>query len=271
MRFPPQQQTRDPRDVETPHISISQARLVETCPLQWRFKYVESAPADERPAGINLRIGIALDRATEAWYANHERAFIPGMYDERRRYDVAYEHILALDDGAYRKGADAWSAFVHSAAASWVPAPFGVQRRHEYDLGGLAVIGYSDLIREDGAVVDVKYGGRPTDEAWVRGVIRQLAFYRLSDPALTTEGPGVILRFGGKLQPEVIGVHIGEGDIADVLAWLDAARTDGYDAQYHPARPGAHCGWCPYREASCAPRQVALAAIANSARGRTWV
>ena len=263
MRFPPPVQQRDARDHDTPHISISQARLVEQCPLAWRFKYVENAPQDPREAGVNLRIGIALDRATESWYANHSAAFLPGLADVRR-HERAFAHILALDGETYEAGRKAWAAFLSHPCATWTPAPFGVQRRHEYDLGGLAVIGYSDLIRDDGAVVDVKYGGRPTDEGWLRGVIRQLAFYRLSDPALTAEGPGVILRFGGRTQPEVIEVHIGEGDIADVLAWLDAARQDGFDAPYHPARPGAHCGWCQYRVAACAPRQVALAALARA-------
>lgn len=267
MRFPPPVQQRDPADDDTPHISVSQAALIERCPLAWRFKYVDNAPQDERPVGDNLTLGIALDRACEAWYANGPE-HIACTWDERAQR--AFQHIAAVPEPLAKKARDMWVAFMASPVRDWVAAPFGVQRRHTYDLGGLAVIGYSDLIRNDGAVVDFKYGGRPTDAAWMRQVIRQVTFYRLSDPTLTATGRGLIVRFGGRVQPEVIDFTVGDGDVAECIAWLDAARTNGYDAQYHPARPGSHCGWCPYREASCAPRQVALAAIANGARGRTW-
>lgn len=264
MRFPPPVQQRDARDADTPHLSISQAALATRCPLAWHLKYESGVAPDAREAGANLRIGIALDRACEAWWTNAPPYMLAPAPE---RHDRAYQHIAALPENLRDKAVAAWHAFLASPVSEWASAPFGVQRRHAWDMGGLTVIGYSDLIRNDSAVVDVKYGGRPTEDAWVRGVIRQMAFYRLSDPTLTAEGRAIIVRFGGRVQPEIIDLHISEGDVADLLAYLDAARADSHDAPYHPARPGAHCGWCDWQTA-CHSHQVALARYEKSPQQR---
>jgi PD-(D/E)XK nuclease superfamily len=237
---------RDPRDAATPHLSVSQANLIARCPLQWSFKYQDALPAPAIDSD-NWRLGVWLDDALSAFYRGEGWAF---------SMDTLPERLHGRAETAVAQWADSPYAAVRAAEG-------GVQRRHEHTIHprgtygeGLAVIGYSDLITDDGRLIDWKYGGKPNDAEWVQNVSRQLRFYAYAEPFLYIER-AYIVRFGGK-ELTVIEVPLSADGGADMIDWLYSAADRGPIAAVHAPTPGAHCGYCPYTAECAAACKVAF-------------
>ena len=223
-----------------PHCSVSQANLIERCPLQWRFKYVERLPEQKRPGGPseNFTKGVALDRAiTAACEGRADEAFTLS-----RPVANAYVAFMAWHREHY--GGPLPEA--QTRIVTVVPlTQDGINGRREPG-DTVEFFGYLDLLYADGLCVDIKFGKAPDAEKLVEWQ-HQLSSYAAGDPRVTS---GRVLRFGDS---GLLSEHVIPLDVFDFGDWAARQVKRGPGAERHAPTPGRACSWCPYTRA-CAER-----------------
>jgi RecB family exonuclease len=237
---------------EPVRLSFSRVDTYRTCPLKFRFGYVDELPS--RP-GPELSWGSSLHAALEAWW--DQKLPDPPPVDVMLR--ALYDH---WDDTGfqgmerpeklrwYQHAQDVLRRHHERFAAAYVPA-VACEEWFELDLGrNVQVVGSIDLVtRTEGGgigIVDWKTNRRAKNRQQVAASL-QLAIYALAarhlwglDPdwvALDFVVPGVrvsVDREAIDLQAAVRAVH----EVAD------AVRAERFEPT-----PNRLCGWCDYRSA----------------------
>ncbi len=155
-------------------ISPTQLRAYDTCPLQYRMRYVERVPTRDSPASL---VGQAVHAALESNFLLKRRSGrdLEGedaaeVFDdvwEARFPPGAASGPLAEDfDRAYASGQSVLELYLAEVAPSVIPHL--VEHRFRFDIPGVQVqlVGTVDLIDRNGVVIDHKTSVKPYPEAY---------------------------------------------------------------------------------------------------------
>jgi len=247
----------DPSSDFVTGLSASAVETYERCPLQFKLEREWNLPRDISAA---LQYGAAMHRVLRTFYDAQRfgRTISDAELQEQFRQDLAstgiadrYQYDLYL-----HQGAEQLRQFLEAARAAPKPDVIETEHRFEMLIGSTKVTGRVDRIdradEEEVIVVDYKTGKAKSQddaddslqlslyalaarEAWGKRA-RMLIFYNLeTNEAVVTTRSDIELQ-EAKLRVEKAAVKIACGEF--------------------PAKPGRHCGFCPYRNLCPATEKV---------------
>ncbi|HKK27503.1 MAG TPA: PD-(D/E)XK nuclease family protein [Gemmatimonadota bacterium] len=228
-------------------LSSSSLKTYRRCPQQWKLKYVDRLPEEDKPF---FNLGRAVHAALEAFYrgrvagpppleevvAAFEDEFDPEAYPTEEETDRRRADGLAMVEAYYRKHADGFQ-----------PA-LAVEKRLAFEVEGVPFTGYVDRIDKTGrsriGIVDYKTGGS-FDLERVR-TEPQLTLYQLGTEAmLGLEVERLALYHVPSQTPFQVERH-GPEQVERVRGMVrEAAR--GIEAGDFEPSPGHHCTWCDFQ------------------------
>ncbi len=231
-------------------LSYSRVDTYRTCPLKYRFGYVDALPQLPSP---DLSFGSSVHAALEAWWTQKlpqpppVDVLLQGLYEGWETDGFAGTE---RDEQLrwYRHAQDVVRRHHQRFAADYVPA-VACEAYFELDLGSdVQVVGVIDHVARTPSgglgIVDWKTNKRAKTRADVRGSL-QLAIYALAAVELWGHDPEwVALDF---VVPGV-RVTVAREDI-DVGAAREAILTTAelVRAEAFAPTPNRLCGWCDYR------------------------
>ena len=228
-------------------LSSSSLKTYRRCPQQWKLKYVDRLPEEDRPF---FNLGRAVHAALETFYRGRvagpppldevlgafEDAFDPDAYPDREERERRRADGLAMVEAYYREH-----------AGGFQPA-LAVEKHLAFEVEGVSFVGYVDRIDKLDAerigIVDYKTGGS-FDLDRVRSE-PQLTLYQLGTEAmLGLEVERLALYHVPSQTPFEVPRH-GEEQVERVRAMVrEAAR--GIEAGAFEPSPGRHCRWCDFQ------------------------
>jgi putative RecB family exonuclease len=253
----------DPLLVATP----SKLAAFEDCPRRYRFVYHDRPSPPKGPPWAHNSLGASVHTALRNWYEAPSRDRGPRLLPALLKATWVREGYRDLDQerGAWRRAMRWLDAYVGSMPAE----PLGVERVVGARTEVLAFHGRADRIDAgpsgDVVIVDYKTGRSEPGEREARGSAA-LALYAFAAarvfrrPCRRVElhhlPTGTVA--AAELTDESIArqVRRAEAIAADIQA-ADRAVAAGTDPdQAFPARSGPQCGWCDYRRACPAGREL---------------
>jgi len=228
-------------------LSASSLKTYRRCPQQWKLKYVDRLPEEDRPF---FNLGRAVHAALETFYRGRvagpppldevlgafEDAFDPDAYPDREERERRRADGLAMVEAYYREH-----------AGGFQPA-LAVEKHLAFEVEGVSFVGYVDRIDKLDAerigIVDYKTGGS-FDLDRVR-----------SEPQLTLYQLGAEQKYGlevGRLAlyhvpsqtPFEVERH-GPEQVERVRGMVREAARGIERGDFEPS-PGHHCRWCDFR------------------------
>ena len=155
-------------------ISPTQLRTYDTCPLQYRMRYVDRIPTADSPASL---VGQAVHAALERNFLEKRRGGFDLDLDEAAEiFDDVWESRLppgaasgqSADefDEAYGSGQAVLELYLTEVAPRVIPHL--VEHRFRFDIPGVQVqlVGTVDLIDRNGVVIDHKTSWRAYPESY---------------------------------------------------------------------------------------------------------
>lgn len=236
----------------TLRLSFSRVDTYRTCPLKFRYAYVDRLPAAPSP---DLSWGSSVHTALEAWWDRKLPEPPPleelwqALYDGWD--DTGFEG-MARDEKVkwYRHAQEVLRRHHARFARDYVPA-VACEQWFEIDVGGgVEVVGSIDHVARTPAgglgVVDWKTNRRAKPRERVRGSL-QLALYALACRELWGHDPEwVALDF---VVPGVrVTVPREEIDVDAALATVHEVAEQIRAGGAFTPRPSALCPWCDYRD-----------------------
>lgn len=243
------------------YISASRLKCFQTCRLQFYFRYVEKLPTEPSPA---LLVGSAVHGVLQQWNMARWRGEDASVEQMKLVFDTEWTQQCESDEIVWEEGqevkekAKAWNILDHYFANTPIPLnekPEGVEVRVERDLvayGLPPLLGYIDLVRKGGAIVDFKTAARsPGDASTVLHHNEvQLGVYALLYREATgkqesgseihtlikTKEPKLVVTTNGVISPAQIRL---------ILLQIES-YVRGVDSQDFVPSPGQHCSWCSY-------------------------
>ncbi|MGH8909225.1 MAG: RecB family exonuclease [Egibacteraceae bacterium] len=233
-------------------LSFSRVDTHQTCPLKYRFAYIDKLPGQPSP---QLSWGSSIHAALEFWWSQKlpqpppVDALLQALYDH---WDDAGFESMARDEKLkwYRYAQDVLRRHHERFAGSYTPA-VASEAWFELDLGDdLVVVGSIDHVQRTPSggigIVDWKTNRQAKTRNQVAGSL-QLAIYALAAVELWGHEPEWVA-----LDFVVSGVRVTmpRSEI-DTEAAVQTIRTVAarIREQLFPARPNRLCGWCDYRAA----------------------
>lgn len=232
-------------------LSFSRVDAFLTCPLKFRFSYVDRLPQEPSPT---LSWGTSVHAALESWWDQKlpqpppVEVLLQGLYDGWD--DTGFEG-MARDEKLrwYAHAQDVLRRHHARYAPVYVPA-VACEQWFELDIGdGVEVVGSIDHVARTPSggigIVDWKTNRKAKPRKRVVGSL-QLAIYCLAARELWGQDPEwVALDF---VVPGMrVSVDRGEIDVDGALATIrDVAATVRTATDYQP-RPSPLCPWCDYR------------------------
>ena len=155
-------------------ISPTQLRTYDTCPLQYRMRYVERAPTRDSPASL---VGQAVHAALERNFLVKRRSGRDLALEEAAEvFDDVWAARLPPGAAAGPSGDDYDSAYASGQSilelylAEIAPGvmPHLIEHRFRFDIPGVQVqlVGTVDLVDRNGVVIDHKTSVRPYPESY---------------------------------------------------------------------------------------------------------
>lgn len=232
-------------------LSFSRVDTYLTCPLKFRFSYVDRLPQEPSPA---LSWGTSVHAALESWWDRKlpqpppVDVLLQGLYDgwddtgfegmereEKLRWYAHAQDVLRRHHARY--------------APVYVPA-VACEQWFELDVGdGVEVVGSIDHVARTPSggigIVDWKTNRKAKPRQRVLGSL-QLAIYCLAARELWGQEPEwVALDF---VVPGVrVSVDRAEIDVDGALATIRDVAARVRDATDYAPRPSPLCPWCDYR------------------------
>jgi RecB family exonuclease len=237
-------------DSDALRLSFSRVDMYRTCPLQYRFGYVDRLPAQPSP---QLSWGNSIHAALQAWWDQKlpvpppVEVLLEALYE--RWDDTGFADVARAEKVVwYRHAQDVLRRHHARYAASYVPA-VACEAWFEFALGeDITVVGSIDHVARTPAgglgIVDWKTNRKAKPRKYVAGSL-QLAIYALACVELWgVEPEWVALDF------VVPGVRVttsrDEIDTAAAIATLRDVATRVRAEAFEPT-PSALCGWCDWR------------------------
>ena len=155
-------------------ISPTQLRTYDTCPLQYRMRYVERAPTRDSPASlVGQAVHAALERnfiakRRDGYDLDLEEAadVFDDVWDARLPPGAASGPSADEFEEAYASGQSVLELYLTEVAPSVIPHL--IEHRFRFDIPGVQVqlVGTVDLIDRNGVVIDHKTSWRAYPESY---------------------------------------------------------------------------------------------------------
>ncbi|CAN5615328.1 hypothetical protein BH24ACT14_BH24ACT14_03600 [soil metagenome] len=233
-------------------LSFSRVDTYRSCPLKFRFAYVDELPSQPGP---HLSWGSSIHAALEAWWDQKlpqpppVETLLQTLYD---RWDDEGFAGMARDEKVtwYRHAQDVLRRHHARYAPVYVPA-VATEQWFELDLGDdVSVVGSIDHVQRTPSgglgIVDWKTNRKAKTRHQVAGNL-QLAIYTLAAAQLWgTEPDWVALDFvvpGLRVQVNRADIDTAKA-LADIREVAEAIRAERFDPT-----PTALCPWCDWRDA----------------------
>lgn len=238
-------------------LSVSSYGTYLECPQSYQFSYVEKIPRAEKEVPVHWRFGSVIHYGLEHAYVAFRDAQLTGS-------------LLQVRERALEAIHEAWEKFEMPATGGELERALGMTHdtlarlteHHENILGieelilgetelGTPFVGYADLIRRDGDVLEVRdYKVRAkvsTPEDLLREVQgpAYVHFVRRKHPWAKH------LRFSHLYPnhgPRYVHVDVSPEAMATTVERLDAVADAIIADTAMAPRPGEHCGYCTYRD-----------------------
>jgi putative RecB family exonuclease len=234
-------------------LSFSRVDAYRTCPLKFRYSYIDRLPAQPSP---DLSCGSSVHAAIERWWDQKLAepppvdVLMEGLYDG---WDDAGFVDTPRDEKIrwYRRAQEVLQRHYDRYAPVYVPA-IATEQWFELDIGDeIEVVGSIDHVaRTDHGglgIVDWKTNRKAQPRARVASSL-QLAIYTLAAVELWGQEPEwVALEF---VVPGVrVTVSRDEIDTEAALATIREVAAQIRSATAFEPNPSRLCGWCDYRQA----------------------
>lgn len=243
-------------------VSASRLKCYMTCRRQFYFRYILGI---KKPAGAALIVGQALHRMLEIW--NHARwhgdnaalATTPERFEEEWQTIVEAQPVAWKDDKDEPKqkatALRLWQAWLTDPPIPIDEAPEGVEvylEHEEVTSDRPKIIGYLNLVRAGGTLVEFKTAARSTNAEELAHQHRlQLTIYALLYRESTWEqerGFQVIQLIKTK-EPKIEVFNLPpatEKDFEELDATIHAFQEGVSNGDFSMS-PGQHCSWCDHR------------------------
>jgi RecB family exonuclease len=228
-------------------LSATSLSTYRRCPQQWKLKYVDRLPEEDKPF---FNLGTAVHAALEVFYAG--RVASPPPLDDvlavfHREFDP---EAYGSEEEAARRRADGVKMvgdFHRKHADGFEPA-LAVEKPLTFEVEGRDFRGFVDRIDKVGEgrirVVDYKTGGS-FDLDRVR-TDPQLTLYQIGcEQKLGLEVASLALYHVPSQTPFEVERH-GEEQVASVRAAVREAARGIEEERFEPD-PGPYCEWCDFR------------------------
>lgn len=232
------------------------------CPRKFFATYIENTP---RLVSAALAIGSAFHKGTEILVAalKARRRPVEVLEAAEATFDeaLAFERTLGdpdPDDAKFETAKDVGIGLLRAAAEAipqdWCPA--SVEETAEAAItDDIVVRGTTDLVLDDGTVVDFKTRARKSDDASIRRDLQFTAYALIRATVDGTDGAPRKVAIVEVTKTKVPAVHIHETErtradfdvYRGIVAKVGAAIRAGYDV---PA-PSPFCSSCGYRAGLC--------------------
>jgi putative RecB family exonuclease len=238
-------------DGPTPlRLSFSRVDTYQTCPLQYRFGYVDGLPSAPSP---HLSWGSSVHAALEAWWTAKLPEAPPVDVLLQALYDQWDDEGFAGMERAeklkwYRHAQEVLRRHHARFAPTYVPA-IATEQWFEIDLGdGIVVAGSIDHVAPTGdgrfGIVDWKTNRKAKTRSQVAGSL-QLAIYALAAVELWGHEPDwVALDFvvpGLRVTVDRADIDT-DAALAEIRSVAELVRAEAFEP-----RPNNLCPWCDYR------------------------
>ncbi|MDF1713795.1 MAG: PD-(D/E)XK nuclease family protein [Akkermansiaceae bacterium] len=243
-------------------VSASRLKCYQTCRRQFYFRYMLGL---KKPAGPALIVGQALHRMLEIW--NHARwhgdnainATTPERFEEEWQKIVEAQPVAWKDNKDEEKQKTTalrlWQAWQKNPRIPLDEAPEGVEVYLEHEEATSdqpKIIGYLDLVRAGGLLVEFKTAARSTKAEELAHQHRlQLTIYALlyRESTWQQERGFQVIQLIKTKEPKIEVFNLPPATDRD-FEELDAtirAFQEGVAHGDFSQSPGQHCSWCDYR------------------------
>ena len=243
------------------HVSASRLKCWQTCRRQYYYRYVRRIEVPVAPA---LFLGTQIHDLLKRWNLARWRGTPLDPENLRAQFHQNWEQGQQDQPIAWKNEAEAaesrqqaWSLLERYFADCPIPAdekPQGVEVRVECDLSrhGLPpLLGYIDLVRGNGRIVELKTQARKTDPVQLAHQHQtQLACYALAYRAATGrpetgfEIHSLIKTREPQVQVTVLD-PLSPAQETELYRLLEAYLA-GLEHEEWIKSPGQHCGWCDH-------------------------
>lgn len=243
------------------HTSASQLSSYARCPRQYRYKYIDGLEPERK--SIALAVGTAVHAAI-GWHFEMRIAGMPVDRVEVLRVLGAELNALLSDEKLDWR--DAAPAEVHAEAERLVETfldeygglyVVGIEEQILIEAPELPrpLLGYLDLVLENGTIVELKTAARRYSEADTATNL-QFAAYRVAAQHLGRPGLRVMAILKTK-KPQVQVLELPAASVEDERWFFEAAKDieEAIAAGVFPPSPGMACSTCDYRGA-CREKEV---------------
>lgn len=249
--------------IELDHLSYSSLSLYAECPAKWRFKYVQKITTKQSPAlifgsAVHDTIELLLMRRFEGWpMGNLVEAWARAWHQRSKGDSVDWSGDLPeeLENmGAQLFGSPDTKAAIESLRpALWGELP-AIEQRITLSVPGvpLPIIGYLDMLADDGVIVDFKTAARKWTHTQAQQETQPLFYLAALNQMGVDHTPGRFrhIIFTKGRQPSIQILETERS--TDELLWLMrviAGIWRAIEAEHFPMNPKACFAWgrpCEY-------------------------
>lgn len=243
------------------YLSASRLKTWGECRLKWYFRYIEQIPTKSSPA---LLVGKVVHAVLQAWNLARWRAEDSSVDQMQEVFQSCWsngceEADMNWDNPEHegKEKAKGWSILEHYLRNSPIPSnekPEAVEVRVDRDLdahGLPPLVGFIDLVRNGGRIVDFKTAARTTSPLMVEHQNEiQLGCYALLYREATgqTEKGFEIHTLVKTKEPKVIVTPMSPMEPPQIrkLVRMMESYVQGVEAEDFVPSTGQHCSWCDY-------------------------
>ena len=243
-------------------VSASRLKCYMTCRRQFYFRYMLGL---KKPAGAALIVGQALHRMLEIW--NHARwsGDNPTLATTTERFEEEWQTIVEAQAVAWKDDKEEpkqkatalrlWQAWVENPPFPVDEAPEGVEVYLEHEEATSdrpKIIGYLDLVRAGGLLVEFKTAARSTNADELAHQHRlQLTIYALlyRESTWQQEKGFQVIQLIKTKEPKIDVFNLppaSEKDFEELDATIHAFQEGVSNGDFSMS-PGQHCSWCDFR------------------------
>lgn len=231
--------------------SYSKLKCLKECPKQFYFKYIKKIFKEVKSDA--LAIGTGIHAFIEYYAANRsaslyecEQAYIQGVDRKTLKNTIAIDKHTRLVK-SYISSGKVLVPLLHNGELM-------TEKRFEFTYKSTSIIGYIDIITDDGVVADYKTSGYPYTSKMLKEAdqlsVYAAAYNHLLGKELTTEckvGYQVILKDNSGVQNLLDGIRKPH-QITKVLEDFKACDDFVQANNDYKSKKGKACDWCGYKE-----------------------
>ena len=243
-------------------VSASRLKCYLTCRRQFHYRYILGI---QKPAGAALIVGQALHRMLEIWNHARWRGEDPKLFANEEVFEEEWQKIVEAQPAAWKDDEEEekqkatalrlWQAWLDNPPIPENEAPEGVEvyLEHEEATSDLPrIVGYLDLVRSGGLLVEFKTAARSTKAGELAHQhLLQLTIYALlyRESTWKREKGFQVIQLIKTKKPKIEVFNFPpatEKDFDELDATIHAFQQGVSNGDFSMS-PGQHCSWCDYR------------------------